>query len=119
MKLNQPGGGLLQRLKTFLPALEAANQELEKEKKDGTIERRNIERVEEGEGSYIELDLGLGVLEEKNDDITTGKQDSDSESDGLDEDCGAGKKDLDVISKLMGHKKDEQKSAQIEEVGEA
>jgi hypothetical protein len=61
MKLNQPGGGLLQRLKTFLPALEAANQELEKEKKDGTIERRNIERVEEGEGTYIELVSGYSL----------------------------------------------------------
>jgi hypothetical protein len=55
MKLGALGGGLLQRLKTFLPALEAANQELEKEKRDGTIERRNIERVEEGGGPFIEL----------------------------------------------------------------
>jgi hypothetical protein len=55
MKLGPLGGGLLQRLKTFLPALEAANQELEKEKQDGTIERRNIERVEEGDGPFIEL----------------------------------------------------------------
>lgn len=55
MKLGAVKGGLLQRLKTLLPELEAANQVLEKEKQDGTIERRNIERVEEGDGPFIEL----------------------------------------------------------------
>jgi hypothetical protein len=64
MKLEALGGGLLQRLRTFLPALEAANQELEKEKKDGTIERRNIERVEEGEGPFIEMVTRSGCIDE-------------------------------------------------------
>jgi hypothetical protein len=55
MKLEGPGGGLRSRLKTFLPELKAANQELELEKVDGTIEHRNIEHVEEDEGPYIEM----------------------------------------------------------------
>lgn len=55
MKLGAMRGGLLQRLKTFIPELAAANQELDKERLDGTIERRNIERVDEGDGTFIEL----------------------------------------------------------------
>lgn len=58
MKLGTLKGGLLQRLKTFIPELAAANQELEKERLDGTIERRNIERVGEGDGPFIELVSG-------------------------------------------------------------
>jgi hypothetical protein len=63
-------------------------------------------------------DLGLGVLEKKPDDITTGKQDSESESDESGDDTHAEKKEVDVISKLMGQAKKKQKPAQIEELGE-
>lgn len=61
MKLGALKGGLLQRLKTFIPELAAANQELDKERLNGTIERRNIERVDEGDGPFIELVSGQDI----------------------------------------------------------
>lgn len=55
MKSGAMKGGLLQRLKTFIPELAAANQKLDQERLDGTIERRNIERIDDGGGPFIEL----------------------------------------------------------------
>ena len=54
---------LQRRLSTFIPDLAAANDELEVERAAGTLGDRNIEDVDEQ--SYIEMNLGLGVLEEK------------------------------------------------------
>ena len=63
--LAQPST-LKSRLTSFLPALKKANDTLEHEREAGTLEQRNIENVEdEEEKGYIEMDLGLGVLEEK------------------------------------------------------
>ncbi|QDS77191.1 hypothetical protein FKW77_002459 [Venturia effusa] len=130
MQLASLKGGLLQRLKTFIPELAAANQELDKERLDGTIERRNIEQVDEGEGPFIELDLGLGVLEEKSGGINTSKQDSDSEPDSESDsesdpgpehhvdDTDRRKQGPDVLGRLMGQAKKEHKSVQIQELGE-
>ncbi|KAL8920126.1 MAG: hypothetical protein Q9172_004636 [Xanthocarpia lactea] len=68
------------RLSTFLPTIRASNDELERERSAGTLNKRDIENLsppstEEAEDTgpeYIEMDLGLGVLEEKGvDDITT------------------------------------------------
>jgi len=53
---------LHQRLSTFLPDLAAANQELDVERAAGRLGERNIEAVDDEE--YIEMNLGLGVLEE-------------------------------------------------------
>jgi hypothetical protein len=57
------------RLAAFLPELEKANQELKQRS-------ANIEQVEEGE-QYVEMNLGLGVLEQSNDDPKV--KDSDTE----------------------------------------
>ncbi|TLD29430.1 hypothetical protein E2P81_ATG05724 [Venturia nashicola] len=113
MKLGTTNGGLLQRLKAFVLEIAAANQELDKERLDGTIERRNIERVENGDGPFIELDLGLGVLEEKSGDITTSQQDPDSASES-----GSDEKYPDIISQLMGQVKKDRKAGQIQEIRE-
>jgi hypothetical protein len=49
------GGGLLERLRTFLPELEVANRDLERAAEDGTLGERSLEFIEEGDGPYIEM----------------------------------------------------------------
>ncbi|KAL9052864.1 MAG: hypothetical protein Q9206_004137, partial [Seirophora lacunosa] len=49
------------RLQTFLPAIRASNALLERQPPS----ERDIETVTDAAKPYIELDLGLGVLEEK------------------------------------------------------
>jgi hypothetical protein len=72
------------KLPGFLAQMRAANQELEEEKSAGTLANRRIELDDsdsaiEGE-QHIEMNLGLGVLEEKNDGTsTTSESDSCSE----------------------------------------
>ena len=56
---------LQSRLQTLLPKLKSANQELEVEKAEGMLGERDIEKVEEEGERYIEMDLGLGVLEKR------------------------------------------------------
>lgn len=61
-----PNASTLQsRLASLLPALKSANEALEREREAGTLAERDIENVKEEEGKYIEMELGLGVLEEK------------------------------------------------------
>ncbi|KAI8388657.1 uncharacterized protein BYT42DRAFT_611675 [Radiomyces spectabilis] len=62
---------LLSRIQAFLPQLESANKELE----NTDPSNLDIENVNE-EDQYIEMNLGLGVYEEKRDD-----NDSDSDDD--------------------------------------
>lgn len=80
---------------------------LETERKEGRLEERNIENLRDGdgEGGYIEMDLGLGVLEEK---TSKGgaREDGDAESGG---DGGEGGEERlgrgDVLGDMMGKKK--------------
>ncbi|KAH6875941.1 hypothetical protein BKA58DRAFT_131896 [Alternaria rosae] len=84
-------------LKDFLPQLKAANEELEAQKKAGTLKSlESVEGQDEGE-PYIEMDLGLGVLEEKD---PNADSDKDSASDAED-----GNTEKDVLGKLMGREK--------------
>ncbi|KAL8770859.1 MAG: hypothetical protein Q9209_003510 [Squamulea sp. 1 TL-2023] len=71
---------LQSRLSTFLPAIHASNAQLERERLAGTLDERNIANLippTDGEASdderkpYIEMNLGLGVLEEKGSGDTT------------------------------------------------
>jgi hypothetical protein len=87
-------------LKDFLPQLKAANEDLERSRRAGTLKEMTIEAAGErgeAEGQYIEMDLGLGVLEEQDPDA------SDTSSDG---DAGDQAKEAsqgkDVLAKLMG-----------------
>ncbi|EUC29203.1 hypothetical protein COCCADRAFT_40388 [Bipolaris zeicola 26-R-13] len=85
-------------LKDFLPRLKAANEELEAQKRAGTLRRLDAEDQEEGE-PYIEMDLGLGVLEEK--DPNAAESDTEDTSDADEED---GNKEKDVLGKLLGRR---------------
>ncbi|KAF2825811.1 hypothetical protein CC86DRAFT_394660 [Ophiobolus disseminans] len=92
-------------LKDFLPQLKASNEELERQRVAGTLKGREIDATEGGEGeAYIEMDLGLGVLEEK-----------DGEESGSDEEMEDGQKEKDVLGKLMGGR-DTKEGAVIQEV---
>ncbi|KAL8667352.1 MAG: hypothetical protein Q9168_007274 [Polycauliona sp. 1 TL-2023] len=62
------------RLSTFLPTIRASNAELERERLAGTLHNRNLESlspahdgesISDQEKPYIEMNLGLGVLEEQ------------------------------------------------------
>jgi hypothetical protein len=113
MKLSQYdlGPDIRTFLKDFLPQLKAANDELEAERRAGTLKQRAIDAgSEEEEGQYIEMDLGLGVLEERNADAV-GSSSSSDEEDGEPHEKS-------VMSKLLG-KTSDTKSVGIEEVSSA
>ncbi|OCK80443.1 hypothetical protein K432DRAFT_43616 [Lepidopterella palustris CBS 459.81] len=93
------------RLKGFLPMLAAANEELEMERLDGRLKERDLEAVDEDAGGYIEMDLGLGVLEEKDPDAPDSRSESDSSSDENVDDGEPGTKEKDILSKLLGRVK--------------
>ncbi len=77
--------------------MQAANQRLEEERVEGRLADRDIENVGEDQDGYIEMDLGLGVLEEK------GKENLAIEvkAEGEDEESSQGE-ERDVLGRLMG-----------------
>lgn len=81
-------------LKDFLPQLKAANDELERQKKAGTLRHLDAQPEEEG-APYIEMDLGLGVLEAKEPGATDHDGSASEEENG----------DMDVLGKLLGRTK--------------
>ncbi|KAJ4356617.1 uncharacterized protein N0V89_004653 [Didymosphaeria variabile] len=92
-------------LKDFLPKLKAANEELEAQKKAGTLQSSEIIGDEEadGEEQYIEMNLGLGVLEEQGDEADNDAHESlDNNKEGEEEQQDSEK---DVLGKLMGREK--------------
>jgi len=105
------------RLSAFLPQMARANDALRMETAD-----KNIEDVGEDE-PHIEMNLGLGVLEEKNGEDSSssdGLSDSDEDED-VPMPSGQAKregryKEMDVMGKLTGQKKQRHKPG-IEEVG--
>lgn len=135
------GSALAARLKFFLPSLAAANAQLEQERAAGRLAERDIEKLDHviadgkeadeesngGERQYIEMNLGLGVLEEQDPDACSSdsdEQDERSEEDGynagsdepLDKArwCSKGS-ERDFMGKLMGQKRAISK-AHIEEL---
>lgn len=100
MRLNQDelGPDIRTFLKDFLPQLKAANEELVAQKKAGTL--KGLDAADEEDGApYIEMDLGLGVLEAK-DPNAADSSDSDDDSD-------AAETETDRLGKLMGREKKE------------
>ena len=84
--------------------MRSANEELELERAEGTLGERDIENVkEEDEGGkeYIEMDLGLGVLEERRNGVKEESEESESEVDVGDGDEHGDEKE-DVMGKLLG-----------------
>ncbi|KAG0125861.1 hypothetical protein HOY82DRAFT_581238 [Tuber indicum] len=93
---------LMSRLDAFLPAMEAANKDLQAEVEDGTIGKRNIEVLDVEEERYIEMNLGLGVLEGKRDGSVSEPSGSGSgESEGEEGD----EEDHDVLLRLLNSSK--------------
>ena len=123
------------RIAAFIPKLQRANEDLDRKREVGaSLEDHNIEALDDEE-RYIEMDLGLGVLEEKKTGMEV-ERDSESRSgsgsgsqsgsqgDGEDggegteeeenegkskskEDCRARrrKRELNVMGRLMGREK--------------
>ncbi|EGD97666.1 hypothetical protein TESG_05068 [Trichophyton tonsurans CBS 112818] len=99
------------RLANFLPSLKAANEDLEREIAAGKSMTLEVENEDEGQGQLIEMNLGLGVLQEKGEESYE-HSDADSESsESIDP-----KEEKNVIGKLMGKKADLQKP-KIEDLG--
>lgn len=111
----------------------AANAELEKLAQEGGLEGKRLEDVGDGD-EYVEMELGLGVMEEKkegeesSDDSSEEEtsEDSSEESSG-DEEENEDKekakkqkekeqKEKDVLGRLMGFKQGREKAAGIQEV---
>ncbi|CAD6567356.1 MAG: hypothetical protein ASARMPREDX12_000224 [Alectoria sarmentosa] len=75
------------RLNALLPKMKDANEVLEAERKEGRLDERNIENISDAEaggqeGEYIEMDLGLGVLEQRGEEIEkSGSEERENESD--------------------------------------
>ncbi|CAD0081684.1 unnamed protein product [Aureobasidium vineae] len=108
----------------------AANAELEKLAQEGGLEGKRLEDVGEGD-EYVEMELGLGVMEEKkeeedsSDDSSDESSDDSSEASSEDDDDDKEQKkkqkekeqrEKDILGRLMGHKQGRDKAAGIQEV---
>ena len=82
--------------------MQAANEQLEQERVEGKIGQRNIENLGADQEGYIEMDLGLGVLEEKN--APEGVRIVDK-AEGEDEASSQGD-ERDVLGRLLGKKRE-------------
>lgn len=104
----------------MLPKIKSANEVLEIERDEGRLEERNIENVREGGqgGRYIEMNLGLGVLEEKTGDGAQEQEDNEDDSVEVKE-RGERLGEGDVLGDMMGKKRNREKRRRavgIEEV---
>ncbi|KAI1915968.1 hypothetical protein LOZ61_001308 [Ophidiomyces ophidiicola] len=109
-----PASELSSRLSAFLPVLKAANEDLERDIVAGKLIRAEIhdegESVNEETGGkqpesqYIEMNLGLGVLEQNQDQVS--ETSSDEASTPIENEGGQARpeKDTNVLDKLMGSK---------------
>jgi len=110
----------------------AANAELEKLAQEGGLEGKRLEDVGEGD-EYVEMELGLGVMEEKKEGDDSSDETSDESSDDSSEDSSEEdddddekeqkkkqkekeQKEKDILGRLMGHKQGREKAAGIQEV---
>ena len=119
-KLTSPPTALKSRLTSFLPQLQQANADLEKDPDAAT---RRVDNVADSDEQYIEMNLGLGVLnamptsDEARNFKTSTTDDSDSSENESSSpsgvDAGAELTQLGIIDKLKGVKPAKRK---IEEV---
>ncbi|PKX94153.1 NOPCHAP1/New4 family protein [Aspergillus novofumigatus IBT 16806] len=115
---------LLSRLSAFLPKLKSANEDLQREIAAGRGKDLQLDEVENQEGQYIEMNLGLGVLEEKHADgsTSTDEEIGDGRESANDEDAAELdtklQKDSDILDKLMGKKKSSDQKPTIQELTE-
>ncbi|OJD22464.1 hypothetical protein ACJ73_06189 [Blastomyces percursus] len=117
---------LRNRLASFLPKLRATNENLEQEIAAGNVAGVELDHSDETkvEGQYIEMNLGLGVLEGQTDDAASDTSTGSGSAIARDEDestksaSASQPKPLNntnVMNKLMG-KKPEMKRPTIEEI---
>ncbi|KAK4962301.1 hypothetical protein LTR66_012712 [Elasticomyces elasticus] len=121
-------GELLAKLAAFLPQMAEANEVIERLRSAGDALGVGFEDpAEEDEGGYIEMNLGLGVLEEKDPDAGSGGEESGSwsseeevEGKELSASCGragfVGVKEVDVLGRLLGQRRNAART-QIQEIG--
>ena len=85
--------------------MQAANEQLEQERAEGKLVHRNIEDIGEDQEGYIEMDLGLGVLEEKKAHEGVCIED---EAPGIDEegDEEDSQGERDVLGRLLGKRRE-------------
>ena len=109
--------------------MRSANEELEVERKEGTLDARNIENIGDKtveSSGHIEMNLGLGVLEEKEDCDSDSDSDTNSESssditEALERPEGPStmpggtraKADKDILGKLKGEMRRERPEIQV------
>ncbi|KAA1479442.1 hypothetical protein DENSPDRAFT_750275, partial [Dentipellis sp. KUC8613] len=67
-----PPSDLLARVQAFLPAFEASNAELAQKDPQSL----DIENIGEDEEQYIEMNLGLGVFEQRKQGVTSSESES-------------------------------------------
>ncbi|PLN84310.1 hypothetical protein BDW42DRAFT_162860, partial [Aspergillus taichungensis] len=107
----KPDNGLLDRLSAFLPQMKSANEDLQREIEAGRGQDIRLDEVDEGgEGRYIEMNLGLGVLEEKRDGDNSDEEDEKDHANNSTHPQnpetaapGSQAKETDVLGKLMGN----------------
>lgn len=109
-KLTAGAPSLQDRLKAFLPQLAEANSKLAQ---PGSANAFSMEDVKEDE-PHIEMDLGLGVLEEKREGEESEDEDDDEGMNG--EEKERKRKEKDVMSELMGRKGESTSTKGIQEV---
>ena len=73
--------------------MQRANAVLERERQAGKLGERDIEALGDGEGGYIEMNLGLGVLEEKGGEGGRGSEDGSGDRSESGSECGSGSDD--------------------------
>ncbi|KAJ5717125.1 hypothetical protein N7488_002771 [Penicillium malachiteum] len=110
---------LLARLSAFLPKMKSANEDLEKEIAAGRGKDVVLDEVDDDK-DYIEMNLGLGVLEEKRGDNAdpSGNEGDGEGMDGIESDKkGNMGDDSDILSQLMGGKDLDADKPSIEDLG--
>ncbi|KKZ62740.1 hypothetical protein EMCG_00326 [[Emmonsia] crescens] len=120
------GSTLRNRLTSFLPELRAANEDLEKDIAAGNVAGVELDHSEDAEvdGEYIEMNLGLGVLEEQGDDTGSDTSPDNESAISYDEDNSTRsarkpqpkpRQNINVMNKLMGNQPEIQRPT-IEEM---
>ncbi|CEO58900.1 hypothetical protein PMG11_03595 [Penicillium brasilianum] len=96
------GSDLLSRLSSFLPQMKNANEDLEREIAAGRGQEMVLDSVDDDGKDYIEMNLGLGVLEEKRGDSEDSSSGDEGDDEGPDGDSAEDKGDSDLLGQLMG-----------------
>ncbi len=126
MSVSHTAFDLRTRLSAFLPQLQKANADLDNATEAGL---RQLDEVADDEDHYIEMNLGLGVLQEKrassaqadglrlaDEDGTSSSEDSDSYSTEAGDNGNGQNVDRAVLTNLMGAKQSGRKKPSIQDL---